>query len=103
MTVEDPFDSPEWHAYVQQAEEKLIPMMRECGKVLTMVPRGDTDVKFAVELGFSIMLDKPIIAVVLPGATVPPKLAKIADAVVEVDLNDPASGERLADVIRAIK
>jgi hypothetical protein len=52
------------------------------------------DVKFAVELGFMVMLDKPIIAVVSPGSKVPLKLAKVADEIVEGDIGDPDFQER---------
>jgi nucleoside 2-deoxyribosyltransferase len=39
-------------------------------------------VKFAVELGFAIMLNKPIIAVLQPGGTLPDKLRLVADEIV---------------------
>jgi hypothetical protein len=71
------------------------------------VPKGQTDVKFAVELGFSIMLDKPIIAVVMAGTQVPAKLLKIADEIIEAPANmnldgDPEFGARMAAAISRV-
>jgi hypothetical protein len=34
------------------------------------------------------------VVAVQPGAKIPPKLAKIADAIVEVDMDNPASAQR---------
>jgi hypothetical protein len=61
---------------------------------------GEPDVKFSVELGMSIMLDKPILAVVQPGAKVPDHLARVADLIVECDMNNPADQEKLAEAIK---
>lgn len=84
---EDPFHGEEWDRYADHAINSLLPMMKGSAVCVQMVPDGPSDVKFALELGFSIMLDKPIIAMITPGAKVPAKLAKIADAIVEWDPN----------------
>jgi hypothetical protein len=61
-------------------------------------------VKFAVELGFSIMLDKPIIAVVAPGTQVPGKLVAVADEIVEGVPGQPGFEERFhAALARVLK
>jgi hypothetical protein len=39
----------------------------------------------AVELGFAILLDKPVIALARRGRGVPPGLRRIAHAVIEMD------------------
>jgi len=61
---------------------------------LTMLPPEEyqTDVKFAVELGLSIMMNKPIIAIVMPGREIPEKLRLVADFVLEADI-DTAAGQ----------
>jgi hypothetical protein len=99
--TDDPFDNPEWRAYERRAEDDLVPKMIGSEMVLSLVPRGPTDIKFALELGMAIMLDKPIIAVVVPGATVPAKLVLIADAIVEGDLG-PDMQKRLIEAMRTI-
>jgi hypothetical protein len=62
--------------------------------VMQLVPRGEVDVKFALELGASIMLDKPMLAVVMPGAHVPARLRRCVDVIIEADL-DTTEGQRI--------
>lgn len=50
--------------------------------IVSLVP-DTVDVKFATGLAIAIMLDKPIIAVVRPEMTMPAKLARVVDQVVE--------------------
>lgn len=62
---------------------------------ISLIPRGQTDIKFALELGLSIMMDKPIIALVQPGMSIPSGLAAVAAEIVEVDIaRDPDGAER---------
>ncbi|GJJ23718.1 hypothetical protein [Mycolicibacterium mageritense] len=100
--TDDPFDTPEWHDYARRVRTELIPKLRDSAASISLVPRGVTDVKFAVELGLSIMLDKPIIAVVPPGARVPAKLVAVADVIVEGDLDDPTMANRLNAAIAGV-
>jgi hypothetical protein len=100
---DDPFDTREWHEYVRRVRDDLLPKLNASAYVVSLVPRGDFDVKFAVELGASIMLDKPIIAVVEPGTRVSRKLLSVADIVVEGNRNDPAEmSERIAEAMRRL-
>lgn len=96
----DPFTDPGWLDYAEHVINDLVPKIRGSAATVSLVPKGKTDVKFAVELGLSIMLDKPIIAVVAPGTRVPAKLIKVADAIVECEPGDPGFGERLAAAIK---
>jgi len=81
-----------WEEYVQL---EIIPMLQASAASISLVPRGSTDVKFAVELGLSIMLDKPIIVLVRPGSSIPAALARAADELVEVDIKkDPDAAQR---------
>lgn len=72
----------EWERHVR---EGLIPKLHNSALGISVVPAGDVDAKFAVELGLLIMLDKPIIAVVPPGVDIPPKLARVADHIITAD------------------
>lgn len=73
----------------------VVPILEETAVTITLIPRGQTDVKFAVELGLSIMMDKPIIALVQPGMSIPSGLAAVAAEIVEVDIaKDPAGAQR---------
>lgn len=87
---QDPYESDEWAAFARQVKAGLVPKMQDSTVVMSLVPEEGTDVKFAVELGYAIMLDKPIIAMVLPGTKIPPKLLMVADDIIEIDIaRDP--------------
>jgi hypothetical protein len=89
-------DDPSFDAWEEHVREELIPMLADAAVTISMVPQGGkTDIKFAVELGLSIMLDKPIIALVEPGTSIPNALARVADEIVEVDIrNDNAAAQK---------
>lgn len=93
--ADDPFESAEWKAYAEHVVNELVPKLESSAITLSLVPDGDPDVKFAVELGFCIMMDKPIIAVVSPNAKVPAKMVAVADAIVEGPIDDPSFQQRL--------
>jgi|SRR5215831_7548339 len=88
-----------WKAHVLK---NLIPKIDGSNIFVSLTPgdRFKTDVKFAVELGFAIMYNKPIIAVVPPGTQVPEKLVRVADKIVELDLNTEDSRSRLIQAIK---
>lgn len=98
--MDDPYSSPEFEELARRAIDDLLPNMRDCAATVSLVPKGEGDVKFAIELGFSIMLDKPIIAVITPGQSVPAKLVAVADAIVEGDIGSPDFTERLMTAVR---
>jgi hypothetical protein len=100
--TEDPFDTDEWRAYAKHALDDLVPKLRNSAVAVQLVPDGPTDVKFALELGMSIMLDKPIIAVFEPGTRVPAKLVAVADALVEGSLSDPTTAKRIKDALHKV-
>ena len=90
---------PDWIAYRDRVKADLIPMIKNSGVTVSLLPEGEVDVKFAVELGLMIMLDKPIIVVVPPGVSMPQKLALVADAIVEGPVGGPHFPERLKAAI----
>lgn len=81
---------PEYQEWKKEVEENLVPRMQQSAVCVSLAPRGETDAKFAIELGMMIMMDKPIILVKEPGQVVPAKLLAVADEVVEVDWSDKA-------------
>lgn len=93
-------DQSGWDAYHAHAMETLLPMIGDSAVTISLCPHdGEADVKFALELGFSIMLSKPIIVVVDEGGTLPEGLAKVATAVVRGDLDDDDTQAALMAVI----
>lgn len=94
MTQDD--GEAEYNNWLAEAQEKLPPMIRGSACVMSLVPKGDPDAKFSVELGMSIMLDKPIIAIVEPGMIVPKKLLAVADKVLYIkDLRTPGARKQM--------
>ena len=86
-------DRRDWNRFVQHHREHTVKAMTESALVASLVPSGETDVKFAVELGLAIMLGKPIVALALPGTEIPEGLRKVADLIVVADL-DTDEGQR---------
>jgi len=102
--TDDPWQDPGWKAYEKRCREELLPMMKNSAIMMSLVPKdAKPDVKFAVELGFMVMLDKPIIAMIPSGTKCPLKLAKIADEIVEGDIDDPTVKERLMAAITRVQ
>ena len=90
-------------AWVTHVLDDMVPKMTDSACVVQIMPDKEGDVKFWVELGASIMMDKPIIAVTLGDRAMPPKLAAIADEVVRCpDGIDPATSEQLAQAVQRI-
>lgn len=85
----DPFTSPEGRAWVRSVEEEMVPKLRDSALALSIYS-GGVDAKLAVELGAAVLLDKPIIICVQAGVKVPEKLVRIADRIIEADLDNPA-------------
>jgi hypothetical protein len=94
----DPFASGQFRDFEARIRRGLIPKLRDSALTVSIVPH-ETDVKFAVELGLSIMLDKPIILCVPIGVIPPPKLLAVADAVVSME---EGYEERMTDAINML-
>ena len=88
-------NNPDFREWAERTRSKLMPMIQESALVVSLVPETDADMKFAVELGLAIMLDKPIIAVVAPGQIIAGKLRQAADAIVEWDSGQPGGEQAL--------
>ena len=96
----DPWDDPDTQRWLKHCREELVPMIQKSAVTVSLVPSdaSDTDIKFAVELGLSIMLGKPIITVIRPGQQVPPGLVKVSDKIIEWDQDPtPEAKKRFID------
>lgn len=100
--MSDPFDDPAWKRYAKRVQKELVPMMKDSRVTMALATGSEPDPKMAIEIGYMILLDKPIITVVTPGAKVSNKLAMISDAIVEADLDDPNAAGRIAEAIQRI-
>lgn len=90
-----------WDRFVQRSRDELVDMVDSSAFMMSLVPKGDVDIQFAVELGLGIMLDKPIVAVAVNGTPVPPGLRRVAHAVIEVGDIDTAAGRE--DFVRKLE
>jgi hypothetical protein len=78
----------EWNAIVEHFRRDALEKMTESAFVMSIVPSpGKLDIKFAMELGAAIMLDKPILAIAQPGAELPPKLRLVCEEIVQADID----------------
>jgi len=76
-------NDPDFKEWAEHQRVNVMPMMQDSALVVSLVPTGDADIKFAVELGLAIMLDKPLICVISPGQIIAGKLRMVADEIVE--------------------
>lgn len=86
--MDDTNDSPEYRDWCEHMAANLAPKIEDSRCVLSFLPDGDLHIDehvihLALELGLSLLMDKPMIVVVEPGAKMPAKLASVADALVE--------------------
>lgn len=87
-------------AWTKQVRDELVPKIRGSDFVASLFTGGEADIKFAVETGLSILLDKPIIVVVPPGVALPDKLVRVADRIVEADVDSfELTAERISDAM----
>lgn len=96
--------SPEWKAYVTHVRTELVPMIEGSAMSISIVPKDpeSVDVKFAVELGLCIMLDKPIILTVREDTLLSEHLRRVADEIIVGDPNDPGVREALMAAINRV-
>lgn len=101
----DPFDSPDFRKYAKHFFDKVAPQVASSAFMLTVAPlRDSTDVKIATELGYAILLDKPLIVLVPTGRRehMAQKLLRIADHIVEGDVETEAGREELQRRLEAV-
>ena len=86
--MSDPAADAAFIEFAEDALENLVPSLQDSMVMVSFVPTEVTDIKFAVELGVAIMLDKPLIIVVQNGTKVPSKILACADRILEVNRFD---------------
>ena len=100
--TDDPFTGADWDAFVADVHNELIPKINDSAVAVSLVPKGPTDVKFAIELGFMVMYDKPIIAVIDPDIRVPHKLRAVADVIIIGRSTDPDFKSKFESAIQQV-
>jgi hypothetical protein len=95
-------DKEAWERFVAYQREHTMHAMMDSAFVMSIVPQ-EADIKFAVELGMAIMLNKPLFCVVHPDATIPDKLRRVADFIAFVDIDTEEGRDSLARQIEAFQ
>jgi hypothetical protein len=103
-SYEDAWQTPTAKRWVQHVLNDMEPKLADSVLSITLVPDDrEADVKFWVELGASICMNKPIIAVVFNDEPIPPKLALVADEIVRCpDGVDPAASDKMQAAIERV-
>lgn len=78
-------DEEQWDVFVADARRQAIQPIMESAAVIVLLPGSEVDVKVCLEIGAAVLLDKPILAIALPGRPVPVVLRRIATHVIEAD------------------
>jgi hypothetical protein len=91
----DPEERAEWAKFVAYQREHTIGQMAKSAYVMSLVTTAEIDIEFAVQTGMAVLMDKPIMVVVFPGATLSEKFLKVADEVVYADMDTEAGREKV--------
>lgn len=93
----------EWQRFENEVREQVVDKMAHSALVTTLNP-GDRgpDVKLAVEVGMTILLDKPMLVIARDGDDVPEMLARVAHAVIRHsgDLDTEEGKQELFDQLK---
>lgn len=78
---------PETNAWLARQKERLEPQLRDTAFAMVQLDGSDDDVdpRWCVELGYLIMLNKPILVMKPRGSRIPLKLRQVADEIVDYD------------------
>ena len=91
---------PEWEAFKNEVNTNLAPKLADSACSITIYS-GKEDIKLAVELGLTILMDKPIILCVTHGAKIPGHLARVADEIIEID-DIPSASDRIMEAVTRV-
>lgn len=99
----DPFQSAEWRRFATRMRAQLAPMIAGSKVTVSIAPPNDEiDIQYGLELGLSIIMNKPILTVVPPGRSVPDKLARVSDVVVSADLGTPEGQQAVQAALKKL-
>jgi len=101
MNRDELFNDPDYLAWEQDVLESLVPKL-ETSEIVATIYTGGHDVKLAVELGFAVLMDKPIIILAQEGVVVPETLTRIARVIVIIDLHNESGREIAARTVAGV-
>lgn len=98
----DPVDRVVWEQFVKQTREDAMQKIDASAFVMSLVPKEEPDIKFCVELGLSVMYDKPLVIVVAPETRIPERLQRLADEVIVCDIDTAEGRDHLATKLQSL-
>ena len=102
--MDDPWNDPGAQNWLHRVRTHVLPMVERSNVCISICPpKEKVDIKFAVELGMMIMLDKPILVVAESDDHVSDKLRAVANAVVIADITTPRGRSRFMSVLQAFQ
>lgn len=101
---DDAWSEPEAREWVTDVLTNMVPKMVDSAVVMSLLPRnGLPDVKFCVELGYALMLEKPLILIGRPDVPIPARLLAVADEVIIAeDITDPSVSRKLSEAVKRV-
>jgi hypothetical protein len=85
LTTEELFALPEMQEFLRHAQEDMFPKLQNSVMTFAIFDENKVDAKIALELGATILFDKPLIVVADKNKLIPARLLRIADAVIDIE------------------
>jgi hypothetical protein len=94
-------DDPEFKEWLEHAEAEVLPKMHSSAFSIALISRK-VDAKLCLEIGAAILLEKPLIVLAMPGAKIPPVLARLAHEIVRGHPRDAETKKHLTEAIESL-
>ena len=90
---------PEWDRFESDMRRDLIPKMRDSAAVLVLSPdiSHKFDIGLALQIGASVLLEKPLVVVINQDWVIPPKLERMADRIIRADMSTEQGRKEVHD------
>ena len=99
----DWLDSDEFKTWARGVLDDMVPKMAGSAYVISIAPpSGIADVKIAVEIGYAILLDRPLIVFAPKGRHVAERLLRIADHVITGDIETEVGRQEMLEQLQRI-
>ena len=90
MDMSDAYASAEWRDFARNVVADMVPKMKDSALVIGLAaPSAEADVKMAVEIGYCLLLGKPLLIMAAKEGDVHPGLLRAADEVVYGEVQHP--------------
>ena len=97
---DDPYRSKEWRNFTRSVINDMLPKMKESALVVGLSTASDeADCKMAVEIGFCLLLGKPLLIMAEKEGDVHPGLLRAADEVVYGEIQHPKNQQALHEAM----